>query len=384
MKLYLKKRWWKFFLMLGGAVISVFSLLYTSRLTSELNIEVHKRMKIWSLAYNQLTNEHNISNDYELILEIITTNTTIPVILTDKEGKVVEHRNIKLPTDNYEAKLQKVLNKMKKERDPVMIHLGDDDSQFLYYTDSILIKKLQWFPVVQLLIVFVFVIIAYTAFSTARRWEQDHVWVGMARETAHQLGTPTSSLLGWMDILEMKNGDPEFIKEMRYDIKRLMTITARFSKIGSKPDLEYEKINEVVSQMVDYLRNRSSKLVNFSIKTDVSDKFEIRMCRPLFEWVIENICKNAIDAMEGEGAISVHTFEQKEKIVIDISDTGKGISRNVQKSVFKPGYSTKPKGWGLGLSLAKRIVEQYHKGKLFIPASVHGKGTTFRIVIPIF
>ena len=382
MKLYLKKRWWKIFLILGATVISIFSLLYTSQLSKDLKSEVNKRMKIWSLAYNKLAYDQNTSNDFELILEIITTNTTIPVILTDKDGRVVEHRNIKLPADNHEAHLQKVLYKMKKERAPIIINLGDEDNQFLYYSDSVLISELQWFPVIQLIIVFIFMIIAYTAFSAARRWEQDHVWVGMARETAHQLGTPTSSMLGWMDLIEMKNCDSEFIKEMRFDIKRLLTITARFSKIGSKPDLENEKINDVIEQMIDYLRNRSSKLVTFTIKSDISDDYEIKMCRPLFEWVIENICKNAIDAMEGEGAIDVYVSEQKEKIVIDISDTGKGIARNMHKSVFKPGYSTKPKGWGLGLSLAKRIVEQYHKGKLFIPTSAAGKGTTFRIVIP--
>ncbi|MCL2072308.1 MAG: HAMP domain-containing histidine kinase [Marinilabiliaceae bacterium] len=383
MKQYLKKRRWKFFLILGAVVISIFSLLYTSRLSKELSSEVHKRMKIWSLAYNKLANDQYTSDDFELILEIITTNTNIPVILTDIEGNVVEHRNIDVPADKQEKHLQKVLSKMKKEREPVIISLGDDDKQYLYYSESLLISKLQWFPVVQLFIVFVFMIIAYTAFSTARRWEQDHVWVGMARETAHQLGTPTSSLLGWMDILELKQCDTKYINEMRFDIKRLLTITARFSKIGSKPELENEKIIEVVEQMIEYLRNRSSKLVTFSIKNDIQNDFEIKMCRPLFEWVIENICKNAIDAMEGEGAIDVHIFEQKEKLIIDISDTGKGIARNLQKSVFKPGYSTKPKGWGLGLTLAKRIVEQYHNGKLFIPSSTTKKGTTFRILIPL-
>jgi signal transduction histidine kinase len=329
-----------------------------------------------------LINDVNMQNDIGLILQIIENNTTIPIIVSDENGNVKEHRNIIHPTEKHDEYLKKELAKMKKSKEPIIIKYGETDYDYFYYGNSILIAKLKWFPVVQLFVAFVFILVAYTAFSAARRWEQDQVWVGMARETAHQLGTPASSLLGWMDVLEMKNATPpEYIKEMKFDINRLQTIIARFSKIGSRPGLIPEKINEVVEQMIGYLRNRSSKLVKFTFKSDLNDNETIPISRPLFEWVIENICKNAIDAMEGEGDINVHIFVQKNKTGIDISDTGKGIALNKQKSVFKPGYTTKPKGWGLGLTLVKRIVEQYHNGKIFIHSS-SSKGTTFRILIP--
>lgn len=340
-------------------------------------------MKIWSAAYNALINDSDgESNLYiSLILEIIESNSTIPSILVDDKDSILWHRNIQLPAKNQEIFLQKELGDMKDDSEPIVVYLGDGITQYFYYHDSVLISQLQWFPVIQLLIVFVFILVAYAAFSTARRWEQDNVWVGMARETAHQLGTPTSSLLGWMDILDMKEIEPDLVKEMRFDVRRLQTITARFSKIGSKPELLYENITETVEQMIYYLQNRSSKLVKFSLQSNVGDTI-VRMSRPLFEWVIENICKNAIDAMEGEGSIDIYIYQQKNIVGIDISDTGKGMTRNMQKSVFKPGYSTKPKGWGLGLTLTKRIVEQYHGGKIHIASSTPGKGTTFRILIP--
>jgi len=381
MQLYNKKRWWKFFLILGAVVIGTLSMLYTSRLANELKTEEQKRMELWSSAYNSLINDTLEESNYSLILEIMANNTTIPVIVSDNENQILEYRNINLPAKNQEAFLEKELDRMKKSGELITISITNEYKQYFYYSDSILITKLQWFPLVQLLVVFIFILVAYAAFSAARRWEQDQVWVGMARETAHQLGTPTSSLLAWMDILDMKEVDSDLVKEMRFDIRRLLTITSRFSKIGSRPDLAVENIEEVVEQMINYLHNRSSKLVKFSVKSDNLTNNMVNMSRPLFEWVIENICKNAIDAMEGEGSIDVHIFEQKEKIGIDIKDTGKGMSRNVQNSIFKPGFSTKSKGWGLGLTLAKRIIDQYHKGKLFILTSAPGKGTTFRILI---
>jgi len=380
MQLYNRTKWWKFFLILGACGIGIFSLIYTSRLANELKVEEQKKMETWSLAYNMLINDTGSSNDIGLILQIIEDNTTIPIIVSDKNDKVKEHRNIKLHADNQDESQRKELTKMKKKYQPIIIKYSEEDYDLFYYGNSILITELKWFPIIQLLVVCVFILVAYSAFSASRRWEQDQVWVGMARETAHQLGTPASSLLGWMDIFEMKNANPEYVKEMRYDIKRLLTIIARFSKIGSQPELSPELINEVVFQMIDYLRNRTSKLVKYSIKSDVPNDFTVKISRPLFEWVIENICKNAIDAMEGEGSINIHIFKQKDKLAIDIADTGKGIARNKQKSVFKPGFSTKVAGWGLGLSLAKRIVVQYHKGKVFILSS-SGKGTTFRILI---
>lgn len=368
---------------LGAAAISVFTLLYTNRLTSELKLEEQKKMELWAEANRLLTIDATPGETMALILEILRNNTTVPVILTEDDDNIVFHRNVKLSGRNDEVQLEKALQKMKKYRQPIPVKISDEEWQYIYYYDSILLRKLQWFPIVQLLVVFVFMLIAYVAFSVARKWEQDQVWVGMARETAHQLGTPTTSLLGWLDVLGMKNADPQLLDEMRFDIQRLQTITSRFSKIGSRPELYPEDITQVVQGMADYLKKRSSSFVVFNLHFETIPVSHIPLSRSLFEWVIENICKNAIDAMEGEGQITIRLFAHRnDEIVLDISDTGKGMSKGVQKTVFKPGYSTKARGWGLGLTLSRRIVEQYHGGRIFILASSPGKGTTFRIVLP--
>jgi two-component sensor histidine kinase len=382
MKLYNKEKWWKFLLILGAGVISVFSIFYTSWLTDELRQEEEKKMEIWAEANRLLVANDELGPALNLVLEILRINTTIPIIISDDEGNIILHRNISIPEKNSDQFLKKVFLQMKKECKPFPVPLSETETQYIYFKDSVLLKELHLFPIIQLMVVFVFMAVAYLAFSVARRWEQDQVWVGMARETAHQLGTPTSSLLGWMDVLQLKNMDPALIVEMKKDIQRLQTITDRFSKIGSKPDLTPENVSEVVGKMVEYLRRRSSTLVKFSLISELEPGITVRLGRPLFEWVIENICKNAIDAMEGEGSIHIKIFTQKNDVCIDIRDTGKGMSRSVQKTVFKPGFSTKPKGWGLGLTLARRIVEQYHKGRLVIIESIPGKGTTFRISLP--
>lgn len=369
-------------MVLGAGLISVFSLFYTNWLTQELRQEEEKKMEIWAEANRLLVTDNDLGPAFNLVLEILRINTTIPIIIVDDQGHIILHRNISLPERNSEQFLENVFHEMKKECHPVPVHLSETETQYIYYKDSVLLKELNLFPIIQLLVVFVFMAVAYLAFSVARRWEQDQVWVGMARETAHQLGTPTSSLLGWMDVLQLKNMDPALIVEMKKDIQRLQTITDRFSKIGSRPDLTPEDVTEVVSKMVEYLRRRSSNLIKFTVVNEwPADKY-VPLGRPLFEWVIENLCKNAIDAMEGEGSIHIRIFAHKNDVCIDVSDNGKGMSKSVQNTVFKPGFSTKPKGWGLGLTLAKRIVEQYHKGRLFIVESVPGKGTTFRISLP--
>ncbi len=382
MQLYNKKRWWKFLLFLGAIFISAFSIFYTTWLTGELRNEEEKRMGIWAEANRLLITVEELGTATNLVLEILRINTTIPIIVTDNNDSILWHRNISIPERNYDVFLNKVLQKMKKECKPVPVHISEGETQYIYYNDSVLSRELRLFPIVQLMIIFIFIMVAYLAFSVTRRWEQDQVWVGMARETAHQLGTPASSLLGWIDVLELKNIDPSLIDEMKKDIQRLQTITARFSKIGSRPDRSPEDIAEVIGKMVAYLRRRSSSLVRFTLVTEEGLNTKVLLSRPLFEWVIENLCKNAIDAMEGAGDISIRVFGQKDEIGIDITDTGKGMSRNVQKAIFKPGYSTKAKGWGLGLTLARRIVEQYHNGHIYILESAPGKGTTFRIFIP--
>lgn len=382
MQKYSRKKWWKILLVIGAAIISIASLYYTNRLVGELKVEEQKKMELWAEANRQLALAGSPDETMALILEILRNNTTVPVILTDDSSQIIFHRNIELPRNNQEDYLQRILDKMKRFRPPIQVDLGADEYQYIYYSDSILLVKLQWFPIVQLLVVFVFMLVAYVAFSSTRKWEQDQVWVGMARETAHQLGTPTTSLLGWMDVLQMKQTDPELVNEMRYDIRRLQTITSRFSKIGSKPELPPEDIEAVISGMIDYLRRRSSSLVSFRIQSHPLVNPIIPLSKPLFEWVIENLCKNAIDAMEGEGAIVIKLHQTKKHIVIDVADTGKGMTRAVQKTVFKPGYSTKQRGWGLGLTLSKRIVEHYHKGQISVLSSAPGKGSVFRIVLP--
>lgn len=383
MEIYNKKRRWKFLLILGAALISLFSLFYTHQLVGELKDEEQKKMELWAEANRQLASDNVSDESLALVLEVIRHNTTVPVIVVDADDNVVLHRNVKLSKRNFEKKLRSSLEKMKKAQAPFEIRLDENESQYIYYSNSILLNKLRWFPVVQLLVVFVFMLIAYIAFSASRRWEQDQVWVGMARETAHQLGTPTTSLLGWVDVLKMKNIDPQLIEEMKFDIQRLETITSRFSKIGSKPELIEEDIEKVVVEMANYLNKRSSKLVKFQVTVQPLTLTRIPLSRPLFEWVIENICKNAIDAMEGEGEIHIQMHQNKTDTIIDISDTGKGMARGAQKTAFKPGFSTKRRGWGLGLTLSQRIVEQYHRGEISIVESLLGKGTTFRIALPL-
>lgn len=370
-------------LFMGAAAISLFTLMYTNNLTADLKQEERNKMGLWAEANRLLTIDATPGETMALLLEIIRTNTTVPVILTDDNGQIVFHRNINLPGRKDSLPLIRALERMQNFQEPIPVKISETEWQYIYFYDSILLRQLQWFPFIQLTVVFVFMLVAYIAFSATRKWEQDQVWVGMSRETAHQLGTPTTSLLGWLDVLQLKNADAALVEEMRFDIQRLQTITSRFSKIGSKPELVQENISSVVSEMVDYLRKRSSSLVTFELTTNSLTSLKVPLNRSLFEWVIENISKNAIDAMEGEGRLTINVFSQKDEVIIDFSDTGKGMSKRVQKSVFNPGFSTKPRGWGLGLSLSKRIVEQYHGGKIAVLTSAPGKGTTFRVTLPL-
>lgn len=383
MEIYNKKKWWKLFIILGAVLISLFSIVYTNILVDELKVEEQKKVELWAEANRQLISDSISEESLSLVLEVIKHNTTVPVIVVDDNENIVLHRNVKVSKRKEQKDLLKSLDKMHKTNEPFVVNLNDDYKQYIYYGNSILLIKLRWFPIVQLLIIFVFMLITYAVFSISRKWEQDRVWVGMARETAHQLGTPTTSLFGWLDVLKMKNVDSNLIDEMRNDIKRLEVITSRFSKIGSQPELSYEDIVEVVNSMIDYLRKRTSNLVQYNIKVINVSQPLIPLSRPLIEWVIENICKNALDAMEGEGKIDIVLTQGNDVLSIDISDTGKGMSRTLQKNIFKPGISTKQRGWGLGLALSKRIIEQYHKGDLTIMESNIGVGTTIRVVLPI-
>ena len=278
--------------------------------------------------------------------------------------------------------MQQKLEDIRKNITPITINLPGQGKQIIFYEDSEVLRQLQMFPVFQLILIGVFLVISYLIFSTFRKAEQNQVWVGMSKETAHQLGTPISSLNGWINLLREEGiaHKEELINELEKDVKRLEIITERFSKIGSAPVLDAVPIYEVMSKAIEYLRNRSSKQVQFEVTT--SDEDAVAMVNiPLFEWVIENLCKNAIDAMSGAGVISAHISTDADKVFIDIKDTGKGIPASKFKTVFKPGYTTKKRGWGLGLSLAKRIIEEYHRGKIFVKESSPEKGTNFRIVL---
>ncbi len=381
MNIYTNKKKWKLFLLIGAVAIGTFTLWYTQNLVEQLKEQERQRMSLWADAMREMTLTDIQSNTPSFITDVIINNTTIPVILVGENDSILYYRNINVSEKGANEVLYKKLNTMKADSSLFVIDLGGGEQQYLYYGDSILIWQLGWFPIVQLLVVSVFIFVAYLAFSGARKAEQDQVWAGMAKETAHQLGTPTSSLLGWIDVLQLKYKEDELLKEMNKDVQRLQTITDRFSKIGSKPEMKELELNSVIISSIEYLKRRTSKKIEF--KLDLPKELISANLNPvLFEWAIENICKNAIDASDGKGAIKISLLKKRENTVIDIKDKGKGIVKSRFRTVFEPGYTTKKRGWGLGLSLTKRIVEQYHGGTIFVKESELGEGTTFRIILP--
>jgi len=314
--------------------------------------------------------------------DIVSNSGSIPVIYTDSTQKnVLAFGNLdssRISDPNY---VKAVIDEMKANKTPIKVNLGDDVIRYIFYNESPLLVKLKWYPFIQLGVIALFLLAAYYLFSISRNAEQNQVWVGMAKETAHQLGTPLSSLLAWIEVLKSKNVDQKMIGEIKKDLSRLETITERFSKIGSKPKLEQEDVNKLIKNTLNYLKSRLSKKVHFSQTTSNGDVVYACINTPLLEWVLENIIKNGVDAMSGEGTINIHVTDQSQFVYIDITDDGKGIPKSKRKTVFQPGFTTKPRGWGLGLSLTKRIIENYHSGKVFVKTSEPGKGTTFRIVL---
>jgi hypothetical protein len=314
--------------------------------------------------------------------EVVLNSASVPVIITDSTGKIpFAHGNI--PDINIQDKVwvQKTLKSMASQNTPIKIDLADTGVHYIFYQDSFLLTQLKYYPIVQLGVIFVFLMIAYLLFSYARKSEQNQVWVGMAKETAHQLGTPLSSMVAWMELLKLKGLDEETIREIEKDVQRLETITDRFSKIGSAAKLEKTNIVAVVHDTVSYIRSRVSARVIFTITPGPDQEMMIPLNLHLFEWVIENLCKNAVDAMEGNGTVNIEITDDVDHIHIDIGDTGKGIPKSRFKTIFRPGYTSKTRGWGLGLTLTKRIVENYHSGKIFVKSSTLNKGTTFRIIM---
>ncbi len=352
---------------------------YTNRLIEVLSKEERKKVKNWAEAQNTMVQSQSLADALNFIMKIVEYNETVPVILTNDKDSIISTLNLNPQKVTDSKYLRKQLNIMKEQHAPIVIEEGDI-KQYLYHKDSIILTQLFYYPFVQLGIIFLFIIVSYLVFSTSRRAEQNQVWVGMSKETAHQLGTPISSLIAWVELLKLKEKDQTLVTEVEKDVKRLETITERFSKIGSTPVMKPTNINEVLINSVNYLKTRTSNKVKFELNLDDEENI-VPINTALFEWVIENLCKNAIDAMNGNGIIEIKTTDYLQVIYIDISDTGKGLPKSKYKTIFHPGYTTKKRGWGLGLSLTKRIIEQYHKGKIFVKQSEQGIGTIFRIVL---
>jgi signal transduction histidine kinase len=382
LEFYFKKRRWKILLLLLAVVIGVTSFFYTNWLVKKMAVEERKNVVLWAEATRKLASPDISSNlDITFLVDIINRNTSIPIIIADSLDQILGDKNISYPEGKKDKVLLRELTKMKVENEPIVIVISETEKQYLYYHDSVLLENLKYYPVIQFAVVFLFILISYLAFNSSRNAEQNQVWVGMSKETAHQLGTPISSLMAWVELLKMQNIDPNLIQEFEKDTHRLQKITERFSKIGSIPELIPTDVSETIQSTVEYLRTRSSTKVKFELDFDLQKRFEVPLNASLFTWVIENLCKNAIDAMNNSGTIQISIAEKADQVYIDVADTGKGISKAYFKTVFQPGFTTKKRGWGLGLSLAKRIVENYHKGKIFLKQSEINKGTTFRIIL---
>jgi anti-sigma regulatory factor (Ser/Thr protein kinase) len=373
----------KILLVIAAIVIAVVSLLVSRYLVRDLASEERNKMEVWAEAMRAL-NQADENTDMNLVLKVIDENHTIPVVVLDKAGNAQTFRNLRVKGKTYDDSIAYATVAGKKMKDAgrsIKISL-DDISQGDYievcYDESTMLRRLNVYPYWVLGLVMLFVVVAIFALLTSKKAEQNKVWVGLSKETAHQLGTPISSLMAWTEILKEAYPDDDLIPEMDKDVKRLQLIAERFSKIGSLPEPVPSSLHEVMTHVIDYMDRRTSNKVQM-IRNFPEQDIIVKINPSLFEWVIENLCKHAVDAMEGEGTITLFMQEQQDKVIIEVSDTGKGISRKNISNVFKPGFTTKKRGWGLGLSLAKRIVEEYHKGKIYVKISEIGKGTTFRI-----
>ncbi len=379
------------FMLATVAVVAAF-LWVSDRLVNDLSEQERARMQIWADATREIASADSSTN-LDFLLSIIKGNRTIPVILVDDSDNILDHLNFDLPENNdtlppweltaaNEEFLRGRLRNLKKSENVIHIIIAPGVNQHLYYEDSLLLRRLSYYPYVQLIVMAVFVFVVYYAVSATKRAEQNKVWVGLSKETAHQLGTPISSLMAWLEILPTYGVDREVVDEMNKDVNRLSVIASRFSKIGSPPAMAPENVNDIVSHAAGYMRSRISAGVELTMNLS-PEPMRVNLSPALLEWVLENLIKNAVDAMEGRGAIGIRTFAEAGNAVIEVSDTGKGIARKDFKTVFNPGYTTKKRGWGLGLTLAKRIVDDYHHGRIFVKDSEPGRGTTFRLQLPL-
>jgi hypothetical protein len=369
----------KIALVATAVIIAAASLVSSHFLVKDLAQEERNRMEIWAEAMHSL-NTATEDTDLNLVLKVLEQNNTIPVIVTDAYGNAQIYRNVKIESPDSLKIAAEMAKSMARKHTPIKIQIGMKPTDILQvcYDDSLLLTRLAYYPYVQLGIVLIFVVIAIFALLTSKKAEQNKVWVGLSKETAHQLGTPISSLMAWTEILREQYPNDELIPEMDKDVKRLQLIADRFSKIGSAPERKDTNIMELLEHVVEYMGRRTSNKVQ--ITTDLGSEGAMVYANPqLLEWVFENLCKNAVDAMGGVGSIHISTQTLANKVLIDVKDTGKGIEHKNINNVFRPGFTTKKRGWGLGLSLAKRIIEEYHNGKIFVLNSELGKGTTFRI-----
>ena len=371
---------WKFFLFVCAFAIGVSSLLYTNSLVGKLKDEERKKIEIWAETYRLVNEADYDDSNLDFYLQVMENNTTIPVIIVDRNNQIKFSRNIDSVKMHHEKYISRRLEKMKTQNSPIILDLVDGNKQYVCYDDSYILIQLSSYPYIQFGIITLFIGVAFIAFSTSRKSEQNQVWAGLSKETAHQLGTPISSLLAITEMLRLQLHDQALVAELEKDVSRLHAITERFSKIGSKPATPMADVGQAIANSLNYIRKRSSDKV--TIRYNPPDEaVMVPLSEPLFSWVIENLCKNALDAVAGAGTIHVEIKFLQNHVVIDVSDTGKGIPKRKFKTVFKPGYTTKSRGWGLGLSLTKRIIEDYHNGRIFVLRSDPDKGTTFRILL---
>ena len=368
----------KYLLIAMAGCIAVASLVVSNSLVNELKREEQTKMETWASAMSSLINAE-VNEDVSLELGIISSNKTIPVVLIDNAGTIIQHNNIEFPQgcDSLSILMARV-SAMRESGRMMPVVIGNDEVQYACYDDSLILTKLHYYPYAQLAVALLFFIICFVALLSSKRAEQNRVWVGLSKETAHQLGTPISSLMAWTEVLKEKYPADDLIPVMEHDVERLRRVAERFSKIGSKPEPVAEDVVTVVENAVEYVKHRSPAKVQYVVDYP-RRPITVRMNVHLIEWVIENLCKNAIDAMNGEGVITISVSHDDDKAYIEVADTGRGIAKSNRKRVFEPGYTTKARGWGLGLSLVKRIMEEYHKGRVFVKNSVPGRGTTFRL-----
>lgn len=389
---------------LVSAVAMIAFLLVSNNLIKQLATQERERMDIWAQATQRLA-QADVDSDFEFLLGIIAQNNSIPVLITDKDFNIYEFRNFDLPdkgdmdkslySELSDRNKEYLLKKLKKPGGDtpldvmaarnnhfIAIEMAEGSDQYIYYEDSKLLRSLTAYPYIQMGVMIILALILYMAVVYTKRAEQNRVWVGLSKETAHQLGTPISSLMAWVEFFRASGTDPEITEEIDKDVRRLSVIADRFSKIGSRPEMDLEYVNETVGRSLEYMKSRVSGHVRINMHLS-EDDHGVRLSRPLVEWVMENLTKNAVDAMQGDGTIDLTTGADRNMVWIEVKDTGKGIPRKRFKTVFNPGYTTKKRGWGLGLTLVKRIIEEYHGGRIFVKESEVGRGTTFRIELPM-